>query len=68
MGSPADPTLHKLTLAIAGVARFQDLRDDLPFHHLSKLDGRSIRFGIVHPPAHVGVEREILCPQQKLAV
>jgi hypothetical protein len=36
------PPLHKLTLAIAWVARPQDLGDDLPFHHLPKFVGRRV--------------------------
>jgi hypothetical protein len=47
--------------------RLQNLSDHLPLHHFPKLNGPRIGFGVVHPPAHVGVERQMLCPQQKLA-
>jgi hypothetical protein len=68
MRAPADPSLHKLAFAVAVVARRQDFGNNFAFHHLAKLDRRGVGFGIVHPPSHIRLERQVLGLEQKLAI
>src|SRR5207247_8322457 len=59
---------YSLAGAEGGVARLDDLADGAADHRLAELDGRSVRLHVVHPAAHVGVEREPDGAYEDLAV
>jgi hypothetical protein len=60
--------LYKLAATVRGVARLQDLGDYFSFHDAADADRWSIGCGIVHPSPHVGIERQIGCFEENLAV
>jgi hypothetical protein len=46
----------------------EDFADGLADHHLAQLYRRHIRFDVVHPPPHVGIERQPFVSDKHLAV
>ena len=65
---PADHAGDHVTGGEPVVFRFDDFADRLPDHHVAESHGISIRFPLVHPPPHVGIDGEIGRLDQKLTV
>jgi len=51
-----------------GMPRFQHDRHRAAFHRVAERSRLGIGFPVVHPTAHIGIEREILDTQQHLAL
>src|SRR5262249_30926748 len=68
VGLPAAVREHEVSRLECGVARLHDLAHGAADHRLAELDGRRVRFHVVHAPAHVGIEREPDGADQDLAI
>src|SRR6266403_939531 len=55
---PATVGEHEIARREGGVARFHHLADGAADHRLSQLHGRRVRLHVVHPAAHVRIQRE----------
>ena len=68
VGLPAGVGEHLVAGRDALRARLDDLAHRAADHDVADLDGRGVGLGVAHPPAHVGVQREVERAQQHLAL
>ncbi len=57
---------HDVAFRVAGVVRGDHRGNGFAGHDAAERDRRLVRLAVVHPAAHVGIERQILHPQQNL--
>ena len=68
MGPPAGVGQHAVAHGVVGMPRLLDHADGPADQHVADLDRVGVGLRGTHPPAHVGVEREVDDAQQQLAV
>ncbi len=66
--APAVVPGHEIAHGERGIARLDDLADGVADHRLADRHRRRVRRLVAHPPAHVGIEREIEGTAQDIAV
>ena len=64
--APAVLGLHPVALAQLGAVRRHDLSHRAALEHLADLERRDVGLHVAHPPAHVGVHREVAVSHQHL--
>jgi hypothetical protein len=55
--APSRPGEHDVAFRVAGMLRGDHRRHGFAFHDSAERDRLGIRFPVIHPAAHVGVER-----------
>src|SRR3989442_880900 len=68
VGLPAAVGQHEVARPERGVARLHHLADGAADHRLPELDGRGVGLHVVHPPPHVGIQRQPDGAHEDLAV